>query len=173
MFEELIEKNCFSEDEKERKKAADELEKIYNCEIHCQDMDSDVVFAHHARGCTIIASKICKGAVIYQNVTVGSNMKYNRTSQEWENVGNPVIGENVIVCDGAKILGPIIIGDGSVVASGAIITKDVPKNSIAYGVNQFREKNENYDYVFNSNLPDMETILKTNEKLIKKYEKAD
>ena len=173
MFEELIEKNCFSEDEKEREKAADELEKRYNCEIRCQDMDSGVVFAHHARGCTIIASKICKGAVIYQNVTVGSNMKYNRTSQEWENVGNPIIGENVIVCDGAKILGPIIIGDGSVVASGAIITRDVPKNSIAYGVNQFRKKDENYDYVFNSNLPDMETILKANEKLIKKYKKED
>lgn len=169
MFEELIKKNCFSTDKIEREEAAKELEKLYNCEIYCTEIDPSVLFAHHARGCTIVAAKICKGVVIYQNVTMGSNMKYNKTSQMWENIGSPIIAENVIVCDGAKILGPVIIGANSIVAAGAIITKDIPMNSVAYGINQFRLKDENYDLVYRSNLPDVESIVEADKKLIARF----
>lgn len=169
MFEELIKKNCFSTDKIEREEAAKELEKLYNCEIYCTEIDPSVLFAHHARGCTIVAAKICKGVVIYQNVTMGSNMKYNKTSQMWENIGSPIIAENVIVCDGAKILGPVIIGANSIVAAGAIITKDIPMNSVAYGINQFRPKDENYDLVYRSNLPDVESIVDAEKKLIARF----
>lgn len=86
-FEELLEINCFSKETTERAKAADLLEKYYCCEIHCADMDRSVRFAHHARGCTIVAAKICKNVVIYQNVTIGSNMRYNKVQEKWENVG--------------------------------------------------------------------------------------
>lgn len=169
MFEELIKKNCFSTDKIEREEAAKELEKLYNCEIYCTEIDPSVLFAHHARGCTIVAAKICKGVIIYQNVTIGSNMKYNKTSQMWENIGSPIIAENVIVCDGAKILGPVIIGANSIVAAGAIITKDIPMNSVAYGINQFRPKDENYDLVYRSNLPDVESIVEADKKLIARF----
>lgn len=101
-FEELLELNCFSEDMVARAKAADVLEQRYCCEIRCANMDKSVFFAHHARGCTIVAAKICKGVVIYQNVTIGSNMRYNKIRKEWENVGSPILAENVIVADGAK-----------------------------------------------------------------------
>jgi serine O-acetyltransferase len=47
----------------------------------------------------------------------------------------PILAEGVIVADGAKVLGPIVIGENTVIGTGAIITKDVPPNSIAYGVN--------------------------------------
>jgi serine O-acetyltransferase len=124
------------------------------------------LFAHHARGCTIIAAKIFENVVIYQNVTVGSNMRYNKASNEWENVGNPIICKNVVIADGAKILGPVIIGEDSVVAAGAIITKDIPAHSIAYGVNQFKPKDANYDLVFNSDMIDVERIIEANHKLI-------
>ena len=60
--------------------------------------------------------------------------------------------KGVIVSDGAKILGPIIIGKNTIIGAGAIITKDIPANSIAYGVNQYKPKNLDYDLVFN---PDM------------------
>jgi len=32
-------------------------------------------------------AKICENTVIFQNVTIGSNLKYNKISNEWENVG--------------------------------------------------------------------------------------
>jgi len=94
-------------------------------------------------------------------------MKYNKINNEWENVGNPIICKNVVIADGAKILGPIIIGEYSFVAAGAIITKDVPANSIAYGVNQFKDKDTNYDFVYNSNMIKFEKIIEANKKLIK------
>jgi serine O-acetyltransferase len=107
--------------------------------------------------------------VIFQNVTIGSNLRFNKVGNEWENVGNPILCKNVIIADGAKILGPIIIGENSVVAAGAIITKDIPPNSVAFGVNQFKPKDANYDLVFNPNMINSEKIIEANNKLIAKF----
>jgi len=171
-FDELLKINCFSENETERVKAAELLEQRYCCEIRCADMDESVLFAHHARGCTVVAAKICKNAVIFQNVTIGSNMRYNKILQEWENVGSPILSENVIVLDGAKILGPVIIGENTVIGAGSIITKSVPANSIAYGVNQYKPKNPDYDYGFNQNMIPGEEIMKVDEKRVAEFEKS-
>lgn len=170
-FEELLNKNCFSEDQKERQKAAELLERFYCCEIHCPDMDKSVLFAHHARGCTIVAAKLSKGVIIYQNVTLGSNMKYNKETKTWENIGSPILGENVIVADGAKILGPVVIGDNTVVGAGAIITKDIPADSVAYGVNQYKPKDPKYDLVFGPNMPSGEEIMKADADRVAKFKK--
>lgn len=171
-FEELLNLNCFSEDKTKQRKAAELLEKYYCCEIHCPDMDKSVLFAHHARGCTIVAAKICKGVVIYQNVTLGSNMKFNKITGKWENVGSPILAENVIVSDGAKILGPVIIGKNTVIGAGAIITKDIPENSIAYGINQYKPKDSNYDLVFNRNMISGEEIMKIDEERVAEFNKS-
>ena len=45
-----------------------------------------------------------------------------------------VIGENVWVCEGARINRGVTIGDNAIVAAGAIVTKDVPANSIVAGI---------------------------------------
>jgi serine O-acetyltransferase len=169
MFYKLVEMNCNSKSKILKRAASNLLEKLYCCEIICTEIDKSVMFAHHARGCTIVASKICANVVIYQNVTIGSNERFNKVSNEWENVGNPIISQNVVITDGAKILGPIIIGENSVVAAGAIITKDIPANSIAYGVNQFKPKDANYDLVFNSNMINTDKIIEANNRLIKKF----
>ncbi|QNN61567.1 serine acetyltransferase [Erysipelothrix inopinata] len=168
-FNELLQTNCFSQDHEEREKAAELLEINYNCEIKCFDIHPSVKFAHHARGCTVIASKICEGVVIYQNVTIGSNLRFNKTTESWENVGMPILAKNVIVADGAKILGPVIIGENTVVAAGAIITIDIPKNCIAFGVNKYKERDLNYDLIYNEKNIEIEEILKANEELIKKF----
>ncbi len=171
-FEELLKINCFSKNEREQRKASELLEKYYCCEIHCPDIDENVLFAHHARGCTIVAAKICKGVVIYQNVTLGSNMKYNKSKGEWENVGSPIIDENVIVSDGAKILGPVVIGKNTVIGAGAIITIDIPENSVAYGVNQFKPKNPDYDLVFNSNMISGEEITEIDKARVIEFNRS-
>jgi serine O-acetyltransferase len=169
MFDKLVKMNCYSKNKMLKRAAGNLLEKFYCCEINCAEIDKSALFAHHARGCTIIASKICENVVIYQNVTIGSNLRFNKLSNEWENVGNPIIGKNVIIADGAKILGPIIIGENSVVAAGAIITKDIPANSIVYGVNQFKSKDDNYDLIFNQNMINSEKIREANTRLIAKF----
>jgi serine O-acetyltransferase len=171
MFDTLVKINCFSRNKMLKKLAKNLLEKFYSCEINCTEIDKSVLFAHHARGCTIVASKVCENVVIYQNVTIGSNLKFNKMNNEWENIGCPIICKNVVIADGAKILGPIIIGENSVVAAGAIITKNIPANSIIYGVNKFKPKDANYDFLFNSNMLDSRKIIEANNKLIENYNK--
>jgi serine O-acetyltransferase len=169
MFYKLVRMNCYSRNRMLKNIAANLLEKFYCCEINCMEMDKSVLFAHHARGCTIVASKICENVVIFQNVTIGSNMRFNKVTSEWENIGNPIICKNVVIADGAKILGPIIIGENSVVAAGAIITKDIPANSTAYGVNRFKPKDTNYDLVFNQNMINPGKIIEANNKFIAEF----
>jgi serine O-acetyltransferase len=48
-------------------------------------------------------------------------------------------------------------------------TKNIPANSIAYGVNQFKLKDTNYDFLYNSNMIHFEKIIEANNKLIAKF----
>lgn len=45
-----------------------------------------------------------------------------------------VLGKNVWVGSNATILQGVTIGDNSVIGAGAVITKDVPADSVAVGV---------------------------------------
>lgn len=46
----------------------------------------------------------------------------------------PVVGNNVDIGAGAKLLGPISIGDNAIIGANAVVLCDVPANSIAVGV---------------------------------------
>ncbi len=46
----------------------------------------------------------------------------------------PVIGNNVDIGSGAKLLGRITIGDNVLIGANAVVITDVPSNSIAIGV---------------------------------------
>jgi serine O-acetyltransferase len=46
----------------------------------------------------------------------------------------PAIGNNVDIGAGAKLLGPIKIGDNSIIGANAVVLDDVPEGSIAIGV---------------------------------------
>lgn len=45
-----------------------------------------------------------------------------------------IIGENVWIGEGARIHHGVHIGDNSIIAAGAIVTKDIPANCIAAGI---------------------------------------
>lgn len=45
-----------------------------------------------------------------------------------------VIERNVWIAAGATIIGGVTVGENSVVAAGAVVTKDVPPNSLVAGV---------------------------------------
>lgn len=46
----------------------------------------------------------------------------------------PVIGNNVHIANGAKIIGPVRIGDNVIIGANAVVVKDVPDNCIVAGV---------------------------------------
>ncbi|WP_370639758.1 serine O-acetyltransferase [Asticcacaulis sp. AND118] len=62
---------------------------------------------------------------IYQNVTLGIAKESQRAY--------PQIEDGVTIYAGAILLGGIRVGRGSIVAAGAIVTKDVPPHSLAIG----------------------------------------
>ena len=83
-------------------------------------------------------SKIGKGVTIYQQVTIGQNRdKY------------PTIGDNVIIYAGARIVGDIHVGDNSIIGANAVVTKDVPNNSIWGGIpaKEIKKRDSGANYI--------------------------
>ena len=64
--------------------------------------------------------------VIRNGVTVGLKRTHER--------GAPIIGNRVDIGAGAKVLGPIRIGDDVAIGANAVVLQDVPPNSLAIGV---------------------------------------
>lgn len=64
---------------------------------------------------------------LQQGVTLG---KANRGAR----AGSPVIGNDVFIGAGAKIIGRIIVGDGAAIGANAVVTKDVPAGAAVAGV---------------------------------------
>lgn len=60
--------------------------------------------------------------------------KYPDGEHDLEYSAPVVIKDNVWVCSGAIICGGVTIGENSVIAAGAVVTKDVPANSVVMGV---------------------------------------
>lgn len=48
--------------------------------------------------------------------------------------GAPVVGNGVDIGAGAKILGPVRIGDGAVIGANAVVLCDVPPGALAVGI---------------------------------------
>lgn len=46
----------------------------------------------------------------------------------------PTIGRDARICTGAKVLGPITIGDGAFVGANAVVLDDVPSSTTAVGI---------------------------------------
>lgn len=71
-------------------------------------------------------SQIGENVVIFQQVTIGSNALEHHKKQ-----GAPVIGNNVIIGAGAKIIGNITIGDNCRIGANCVVVKDMEPNTTA------------------------------------------
>jgi serine O-acetyltransferase len=67
---------------------------------------------------------------IFQQVTIGVIEKSEIVQKP------PIIGNNVYIGAGAKILGNIVIGDNVKIGANAVVTKDVPANATVVGYNR-------------------------------------
>lgn len=84
-------------------------------------------FAHFSG--IVIANSVVIGenCTIHQNVTLGNGFSKN-------NSGHPVIGDNVVIFPGAVVAGNVKVGNHVLITANAVVTKDVPNNSIVGGV---------------------------------------
>lgn len=89
-------------------------------------IDPTVHFSHNA-----LAVVVTKRAEIGPRCMIGMHVLLG---SRWPAPGGPVIEEDVIIHAGAKIIGPIRIGRGSVIGANAVVLRDVPPYSLAVGV---------------------------------------
>ncbi len=75
------------------------------------------------------------GALIGHNVVLATLNHAMSPSRRGTMVPAPIrIGKNVWIGSNAAILPGVTIGDGAIVAAGAVVTRDVPENAIVGGV---------------------------------------
>lgn len=98
-----------------------------NCHIHYQ--------THIGRGTVLayggVGVIIHKEAVVGENCVIESNVTIGGRNN---NPKVPVIGNNVFVGAGARILGDVYIGDNSIIGANSVVLHDVPTNCSVAGV---------------------------------------
>ncbi len=73
-------------------------------------------------------------SVIGRNCTLGHGVTLGMTNARSKHPGCPVIGDNVYLGCGAKILGGITIGDDAAVGPNSVVVKDVPPMAVVSGI---------------------------------------
>ncbi len=97
-------------------------------EIHPAAVLGSGVFIDHAMGVVIgETAQVGDDVTIYQGVTLGgTSLNHGKR--------HPTIGSRVIIGSGAKVLGPITIGDDSRIGANAVVLKSVPPGSVVVGI---------------------------------------
>ncbi|MBI5172031.1 MAG: serine O-acetyltransferase [Candidatus Obscuribacter sp.] len=104
-------------------------------EIHPGATIGRRVFIDHGMGVVIGETAVVgDDCVIYQGVTLGAGAAARQGASSRDTKRHPTLGKGVVVGSGAEIQGAIEVGDNVRVASGSIVLKDVPANSIVVGV---------------------------------------
>jgi serine O-acetyltransferase len=97
-------------------------------EIHPGATIGRRVFIDHGMGVVIgETAEIGEDTTLYHGVTLGGTT-WNKGKR------HPTLGKGVVVGAGAKILGPITVGDGAKIGSNAVVVKDVPPGATVIGV---------------------------------------
>ena len=74
-------------------------------------------------------TKIGENCDIRQNITFGGN--YNKKSNDGRT--KPIVGDNVSFGVGSVILGPITIGNNSIIGANSVVVKNIPADVIVAG----------------------------------------
>ena len=85
-------------------------------------------FIDHGMGVVIgETAEIGDDVMLYHGVTLGgvSTKKVKR---------HPTVGDRVLIGAGAKLLGPIEVGDGSRIGANAVVTSSAPAGSVLVGI---------------------------------------
>ncbi|MDR2637594.1 MAG: serine O-acetyltransferase, partial [Zoogloeaceae bacterium] len=85
-------------------------------------------FIDHGMGVVIgETAEVGDNVTLYHGVTLGGT--------SWnEGKRHPSLGNGVVVGAGAKVLGPVYIGDDAKIGSNAVVTRDVPAGATAVGI---------------------------------------
>jgi serine O-acetyltransferase len=82
------------------------------------------LYIAHPIGTVISVRRMGRNCSIIAAVTIGMR-------NEW---AFPVIGDNVFIGAGARVLGDITIGDNAVIGANAVVIRDIPSSATAVGI---------------------------------------
>jgi serine O-acetyltransferase len=101
---------------------------ITGIEIHPGAMIGSGLFIDHGMGVVIgETTEIGDNVTLFQGVTLGGTGKQRGKR-------HPTIGSHVVVGAGAKVLGPITIGDYVKIGANSVVLQDVPDHSTVVGI---------------------------------------
>lgn len=101
---------------------------ITGIEIHPGAKLGRRMFIDHGMGVVIgETAEVGEDVMIYHGTTLGG-VSLNKGKR------HPTVGNRVTIGAGAKVLGPITLGDDSQVGANAVVVKDVPAGVTAVGV---------------------------------------
>ena len=97
-------------------------------EIHPGAKIGKRFFIDHGMGVVVgETAEIGDNVTLYHGVTLGGTT--------WQKIKrHPTIGNNVVIGSGAKVLGPVTIGDNTKIGANSVVVDDVPPNSIVAGI---------------------------------------
>lgn len=97
-------------------------------EIHPGAKVGKGVFIDHGMGVVIgETAEVGDNVLIYHGVTLGGTGKDSGKR-------HPTIGNNVVIGTGAKVLGPIIIGDNVKIGANSVVLKNIDNNATVVGI---------------------------------------
>ncbi len=100
---------------------------VTGVEIHPAAVIGREFFIDHGAGVVIgETARIGDRVTLYQGVTLGGT-GFQRGKR------HPTLGDNVTVGSGAKLLGPIDVGDGAKVGANTVVVEDVPPGATVVG----------------------------------------
>ncbi len=97
---------------------------MHGIEIYSSVDIAPGLYMPHTVGSVVFAKRIGPGVTLQGGITVG----------QAGGSGNPVIEERAFLGAGCRVLGPIRIGEDSVVGANAVVLDDVPDGALAVGV---------------------------------------
>ena len=97
-------------------------------EIHPGARIGRRLFIDHGMGVVVgETAEVGDDVVLFHGSTLGGKtMRHGKR--------HPTLGDRVVVGAGAKVLGPVWIGDGAQIGANAVVVHDVPAGAIAVGV---------------------------------------
>ena len=97
-------------------------------EIHPGAQIGRRFFIDHGMGVVIgETAEIGDDCTLYHGVTLGGTSWHKGKR-------HPTLGNGVVLGAGAKVLGPITVGDGARIGSNAVVVKNVPPGATAIGI---------------------------------------
>lgn len=112
-------------------------------EIHPGAKIGHNFFIDHGMGVVIGQTAVIgENVTMYHGVTLGGTKSYDNQD---DTKRHPTIGDNCVIGSYAQILGPINIGENSLIGSNATVVKDVKPNTTVIGMPAHRVSTKPHD----------------------------